>query len=263
MRLKIGEAEIHYQERGSGQPIVWIHGFPLSSKIFEEQLSVEGARNIVFDLPGFGQSPATARELSIDDYAALTLALLDELSIDSAIFAGVSMGGYICLSIARKAPQRVDGLILIDTRETPDNDEAKANRRKSADAVTSSGVGVVVEQMLPKMFSPATYEKEPESVERLRTIMESSSREGVVSALGAMAARSDSTDVLRAAKFPLLIIVGKDDAITPPADAARMISLAPGAQLAEIAGAGHLSTMEKPQEINRTVAEFVRREVSV
>src|SRR5687768_9642865 len=92
--------------------IVWIHGFPLSSAMFEKQRSIDGVRHVMPDLPGFGRTPPPQKAMSMDDYARFVLE-----GVDKATFAGFSMGGYIALAIARIAPERMEGLILIDTRE--------------------------------------------------------------------------------------------------------------------------------------------------
>src|SRR5688572_18399576 len=102
-------------------PILWLHGFPLDARVFENQISLGG---LMPDLPGFGTALPPDRELAMDDYARFALDALDARGIERAIFAGLSMGGYICFAAARLAPERVGGLILIDTRATADTDEA-------------------------------------------------------------------------------------------------------------------------------------------
>lgn len=237
-----------------GTPVVWIHGFPLASSIFEHQLAMRGVRHVMPDLPGFGQSRPDGGELSIDDYARMMIHILDERGIDQAVFAGLSMGGYIALAVARLAPQRLRGLVLIDTRETADTDEARKGRYDSIAKVGRSGVAPVVDAMLPKML---TGEAPPEMRERVREIMASSSAEGVIAALRAMATRHDSTAVLPKIAVPTLIVVGAQDTITPPADAERMASKIPRARLARIADAAHLSNYEQAAEFNRICGSFV------
>src|SRR5687768_3779198 len=105
--------------------IVWIHGFPLSSAVFAKQAAIEG---FAPDLAGFGTAPAPTRDYSMDDYARDVLAAMDRKKIDRAVFAGLSMGGYICMALARIAPERMSGLILIDTRETADDEKGRKGR---------------------------------------------------------------------------------------------------------------------------------------
>ena len=232
--------------------IVWIHGFPLSSAMFEKQRTIEGVRHVMPDLPGFGGTPARS-SMSMDDYARFVLDSVD----GQATFAGFSMGGYIALAIARRAPERMDGLILIDTRETADTDEARKGRYDTIEKVRAQGITPVVDSMLPKMLSASA----PQQMrDRVREIMNTSSPEGVMAALKAMAERPDSTKDLPNITVPTLIVVGAEDPITPPADAERMAAAIPNATLVKIAGAAHLANFEKAEELNAAVADFLARQ---
>ena len=239
---------------GSGTAVLWIHGFPLSSAIFEDQLPIRGARHIIPDLPGFGASRPAAGDLTMDSYARIAIDVLDHRGIDQAIFAGVSMGGYACFAAIRLAPERVGGLILIDTKETADSEEARSGRHQAIEKVRAEGVGPLVESMLPKMLTSAAP---AEMHERLRGIMMTSSPEGVTAALRAMAVRPDSSSLLPTITVPTLVVVGEHDTITPPSDAERMAAAIPGARLVRLAGAAHLSNMETAEEFNKAVEVFL------
>ncbi|HEY0144512.1 MAG TPA: alpha/beta hydrolase [Thermoanaerobaculia bacterium] len=235
--------------------ILWIHGFPLSSAIFDPQLSIGGAQHLTFDLPGFGLSPARAEELTMDDYARMAIDVLDANGVERATLAGFSMGGYVAFAAARLAPERIDGLILLDTRETADTDEARKGRFDSIEKVRAEGVRPIVESMLPKML---TKSAPPEMVERVREIMMSSSPEGTIAALRAMAGRGDSSELLPTLNVPVLVVVGAEDAITPPSDAQRMVAGLPKARLVTVDGAAHLANVEKSAEVNRAIEEYLR-----
>jgi pimeloyl-ACP methyl ester carboxylesterase len=245
---------LNVTDLGEGTPILWIHGYPLASSIFENQLAIRSVRHVMPDLPGFGQSRPDGGDLTIDGYARLMIELLDHRGIDGAVIAGLSMGGYIALAIARLAPARMRGLILLDTRETPDTEDARKGRYESIAKVQQEGVKPVVDAMLPKMLTPAA----PRDMrERIREIMSSSTREGVITALGAMATRPDASALLPRITVPTLVIVGEQDTITTPADAARMAAAIPGARLVKVPGAAHLANYEKAAEVNRAVAGFI------
>ena len=245
---------LNVTDLGEGTPILWIHGFPFASGIYENQLGIRNVRHVMPDLPGFGQSRPQGNELSMDTYAKLMIDLLDRRGIDRAVFAGLSMGGYICFAMARLAPERMRGLILIDTRETADTEDARKTRYESIEKVKEAGIKPIVDSMLPKMLTPGAPR---EMRERVREIMSSATAEGVIAALRAMAERPDSTPTLRKMRVPTLIVVGEEDPITPPADAERMASIISGARLVRIAGAAHASNFEKAAEVNRAVGAFV------
>lgn len=248
---------IHFTDHGTGIPIVWIHGFPLSGRIFDRQLAIRGARHIVPDLPGFGASPAKG-SASMESYAREVLALIDHLQIERAVFAGFSMGGYILLELARQARQRFLGAILIDTREVGDTEEGRAGRETMIANVRKSGVSAAIDAMLPKMLAGEHQPDEP----LVRQIMEQSTEEGVIAALQAMKDRPDSTSTLRGLAVPLLIVVGDSDPITPPADAKRMGALAQRSRIVEIPDAAHLSNLQRAEEFNAAVERFLNEQVA-
>src|SRR4051812_46628534 len=117
-----------FHDTGEGRPIVWIHGFPHASAIFQPQLAIAGVRHIRVDLPGFGASKAPSGALGMADYSREIVAVADHLRVDKFIAAGVSMGGYIVMQMLRDVPERIEGAILIDTRERADSDQAHEDR---------------------------------------------------------------------------------------------------------------------------------------
>jgi 3-oxoadipate enol-lactonase len=246
--------DLHFIDSGDGLPVLWIHGFPLSSEVFRPQQVVEGCRHIFPDLRGFGRSPEPRGALSVDDYADDMLAVLDSLRMDRAVVAGLSMGGYVAFALARKAGARIAALILIDTRETADTAEARGKRTEMIAAVEREGIAPVVRDMLPKLLSPAAP---PDMVREVEAIVQTSSKRGVIAALQAMASRPDSSALLPTLKMPSLVLVGSADTITPRTDAERMASALAGATLVVIEGAGHLSNVERPRDFNRAVSAFL------
>ena len=206
------------------------------------------------DLAGFGTAPPPRRDYSMDDYARDVLGALDQLGIERAVFAGLSMGGYVCFAIARLAAARVERLILIDTREGPDDEKGRKGRLETIEKVKKEGVSVVAEAMLPKMLTPAAA---PALVEEARRIMMSSTTEGVIAALRAMASRPDSSDTLRQLDVPVLVVVGDSDTITTPADAQRMGTMLRNGTVTTLAGAAHLSNFEQAESFNSAVARFL------
>ena len=259
MRVSVDALSIEATLSGrSGMHVVWIHGYPLSSAIFDHQLQIAGLQHIAPDLPGFGRTAAPTHAMTIDDYGELVLRLCDHLGASKAIFAGVSMGGYIALSIARHHPDRVAGLVLIDSRESADSDEMRVKRSEQAERIEREGVGFVVEDMLPKMFGASTREHRSATVEELRHLMLQTTPTGAITAVRAMAQRPDSADVLRGLNAPMLIVVGSEDPITPIGDAERMHHLAPHSTMHILEGAGHLSQLEMFEEFNAVFANWSR-----
>lgn len=218
--------------------------------MFEPQKRIEGYRHLMPDLRGFGSAPAPDDEMSMASYAR---DLLNVVDAERFVLAGFSMGGYIAMELLRQVPERIAALLLLDTRETPDTEEGRANRFKQADDVAKNGIGGVVEAMLPKMVVQDAFRDE------VRRIMESASPQGVIAALKAMATRPDSTATLRSATMPAFVIVGDRDEITPVRDAERMVSLLPHAEMAPIARAAHMANYEASEQVNNLIAAFLGR----
>lgn len=256
--VNVSGGALHYAVEGEGEPLLLIHGFPLSHEMWRPQLDALKAsyRVIAPDLRGFGGSSALGGATTMESYASDCVAILDALQIDSAFVGGLSMGGYIAMAMLRVDAGRVRGLVLVDTQASPDDDAAKKKREENAARVEKEGTAFLVEQLLPKLLSKGAAT----SVQReLSRIMSAQSPAAVASALRAMAKRPDSKDMLARFSGPSLVIVGAEDEITPITKAKQMADVLTGSELVTIPGAAHMSNMEAPEAVNATIREFLRR----
>lgn len=245
---------------GQGRPVVLLHAFPLSRAMWQPQRDAlaKVCRLITPDLPGFGDSPLLDGTPTADAMADAVARVLDAAGVKGpVVLGGLSMGGYVSFAFVRRHPQRLAGLILADTRAEPDDDTAKANRDKMIGFASTNPAGAVIEQMLPKLLGQTTQERQPAVVERVREIGAAQRPAGILAALQVLRNRADSTPTLGQIQVPTLILVGKEDALTPPALAESMAARVAGARLVTIEGAGHLSNLEQPQGFNDAVAAFV------
>ena len=167
------------------------------------------------------------------------------------------MGGYAAFAFYRKYADRVQALILADTRPQPDTPEAKQGRENTAHTALREGVAGIAQGLIPRMLAPSTVQQRPKVVDRVRQIMLSTSVNGYIGDLRGLASRPDSTPTLSRITCPTLVIVGDQDALTPPADAQLMAKAIPHASLKIIAKAGHLSPIEQPRAFNLAVRSFV------
>jgi pimeloyl-ACP methyl ester carboxylesterase len=244
----------------SNETLVFLHGFPLSSEMWNPQFEhfAKSYRVIAPDLIGFGKS-APREEVSMEAYADEVAALLTEHGVEKAVLIGFSMGGYVALAFLRKYPEKVRALVLTDTRAEADSPEARNNRLQQAQAVLEQGNAPVRDGMLPKLFSPYTKEHKPEVIRQVDEIIMSAPPTGVRAALAAMASRPDSVADLPQIRVPALVIVGEDDVITPLEAAQVMADGIPGAQLRTIPRAGHLSNLEQPESFNAALEDFLQK----
>lgn len=257
--LGVNRVEIAYDDVGSGPVVVLLHGYPFNRTLWRNQVAAlqENHRVIVPDLRGHGASGVIPGPASMELMAGDIAGLLDNLKIERATIGGLSMGGYVALAFCRLFPFRVLSLILAATRAQADTDEAKQNRAVQAAKARSEGMEGIADALLPKMLTAETVAKRPEIVKHLRGMMASTSPEGAAAALQGMATRLDQTSFLPEIVAPTLILVGSEDAITPPADAELMNREIQGSRLQIIERAGHVLNLEKPEEFNAAVGRFL------
>ena len=250
---------VAYDDAGRGEALVLLHGFPFDRSMWRGQSRDLGERCRVIapDLRGLGETPLGYAEVTMGEMAEDVAALLDALGVERAVLGGLSMGGYVAFEFFRRFPRRVRALVLADTRPQADADDARRTREETARRALADGMEPIADSMLPKLLSASTREREPEVVGRVRAMMLGTSPEGAAAALRAMAARRDQTDLLSSIDVPTLIVVGVEDAITPPSDAEAMAAKIKGARLVRIEGEAHLSNVERPEEFNRALGDFV------
>jgi 3-oxoadipate enol-lactonase len=251
--------EFAYDDAGEGTPLVLLHGFPFNRSMWREQTeSLRGAwRVIAPDLRGHGETAVAGEVASMEEMAEDVAALLDELNIARTVVGGLSMGGYVALAFYRKFRERVRALILADTRPQADTDDGRRARAETAQRALNEGMGAVVDAMLPKLLAPSTRERTPEVADRVRSMMLGTNPSGAAAALRGMAARRDQTELLSEINVPTLIVVGTEDALTPPSDSETMHANIEGSRLVKIEGAGHVSNVERPEDFNRALGEFL------
>ena len=247
-----------HDESGEGVPVVLLHPFPLNRTFWSPQLGafVDHCRCIAPDLRGFGGTPAVP-PFSIDRYADDVAALLDQLSIESAVIGGISMGGYVALSMWQRHRSRVRGLMLFDTRAGADSDIARSQRADQIASARTGGSASVAAALLPAVLGATTRARHPEIVAEVQRIMLRASTAGIIGAIEAMMNRADSTNALKTIDVPTLVVCGAEDVLTPPEESRAMHDRIPGSTLEIIEGAGHLSSMERQSAVNHVIREFL------
>ena len=243
--------------------LVLIHGFPLSPAMWAPQFAMaeRGWRIIVPELRGFGDGAADPPVTSIDDYAADVIDLLDGLHVETAVIAGLSMGGYVAFSMFRHAPRYFHAMILADTKSEGDSPEAVTGRKNLQQLVREKGQAAAAEALLPKLVGESTRRDRPEVVDTLRRLITGNSVESITGALTALMTRPDSTPTLSGIHCPALILVGDEDGLTPPPLSEQMHRDIAGSELVKIEGAGHMSNMEQPELFNAALARFLDHRV--
>lgn len=246
-----GTVGLDLQVRGAdlgGPPLVLLHAFPLDRTTWERVAPrLDGLAPVVLvNLPGFGATPLPPGSPSLDAGADALAAALDRLGYRRAVLAGVSMGGYVALAFARRHPDHVAALALVDTKAETDPAPARANRERMAEAVLGEPGTRVLTPMLDTLVGPTTRAERPEVVAWLTGMLTRAPVEGVAWSQRAMAARADTREALAGLDVPVAVVVGEEDPLTPPATAADLAATARDAVLTVLPRTGHLSPVESP-----------------
>ncbi|MGB9669460.1 MAG: alpha/beta fold hydrolase, partial [Anaerolineales bacterium] len=192
-KIQFSDFTMAYDDVGSGKAILFIHGFPLTRKMWQPQMEGLSAhfRIIAPDLRGHGESTPTKGVYSMELLADDCAALLDQLNIHQVTVCGLSMGGYIAFAFAKKHADRLAGLILTATRASADTPEGKSNRDRTIQEVLQTGKSGLIETMIQRLLSPASLKNNLTLVNELRTIMESVTLDAIVGDLYGMKERAD------------------------------------------------------------------------
>jgi pimeloyl-ACP methyl ester carboxylesterase len=251
-----------YNDDGPGPVVVLLHGFPFDRSMWSHQRSSVGSiyRLITPDLRGHGSTAAPDGIYTVDEMADDVLELLDALQLyEPAVIGGLSMGGYLALSIAARHPERVKALMLMNTRAAADTPEAAKIREGLAGKVEESGdTGPVVDGMLPKLFSRKTFERHPELVARMHARMARTPARTIVGTLRGLAIRPDRTEDLPRIAVPTLVIAGTEDQLIPMEESERIARSMPDARLVTIPDAGHVAPMENHPVTDPAILDFLR-----
>lgn len=224
--------------------VVLIHAFPVDAAMWERQVvDLEGEVGALAPhLPGFGGEDLPEGPLTVEAMADAVAAAMDRAGLERAVMAGCSMGGYAAFEMWRRHRDRVAGMLLVDTRAEPDDDEGRRKRHDLAAKVREQGSGVVVESP-PPLLSPAA----PDDLwERVKGWIARQPADAIARAALGMAERPDSRPDLPTIDVPTTVVVGSEDTLTPPALSEAMAEAIPGAELVVLEGAGHLSNLEDP-----------------
>jgi pimeloyl-ACP methyl ester carboxylesterase len=240
--------------------LVLLHAFPLSATMYQEVAEEFDGDLLTPDLPGFGDVPLEAGEPSLDVYADHVVRQLDARGADRVVIGGTSMGGYVAMAFCRRHADRVAGVALIDTKATADPDAGAEGRRAMAAAmVEGQTTEPLLDNVFPKLLGDTTTRDRPAVVQRVRGWVAGADPAAAAYAQRAMAARPDSLETLSALTVPSLVVVGEEDVLSPPTDAAVMASALHGAVVVEIPRVGHLTPVEAPRYVAEALTELVQR----
>lgn len=246
--ISLGYDEV---DEGGHTPIVFLHGVGSDKSVWRPQLEYfRGERRAVaFDYPGYGDSDPAFEGMTRDDYASTVLAAMTELGIETAHVCGLSLGGVVAIAMCHADEKRCASLILADTFAVHPEGRAIYERSVTASENLRAAAEARVDILLAQ---PAASRVRSEVVETMSRI------DPAAYCIGAEAVwLADQRDRAERIRVSTLVLVGDQDLVTPPELSDELLDLIPEARMQVIEGAGHIVNLEKADEFNRVVAEFV------
>jgi 3-oxoadipate enol-lactonase len=258
-RLRSADAEIVYEIRGNGPPVVLLHPFPCHHEFWNPvAAAIESRYRLILpDLRGHGDSEIGEGPAFMQKHANDVARMLDAAGVGKATFIGCSIGGYILFEFWRRFRLRVTSLALCDTRPQADTPEARKNRLNAAAMVLDQGTETFIESMIPKLMGHTTLTTRPDLVGEARVMMRRMSAEDISLVQQGMADRPDSVADLKTISVPTLIVVGEEDVLSTQADGELMRQYIAGSQMKVIQKAGHYAPWEQPEAVGTVLRQFL------
>lgn len=247
---------IGYDAHGEGPAVLLLAPFPFD-RSFWGNLALPGFRLIAIDARGYGDSALGEPGFTMDQLADDAVALLDHLGIPMAAAVGCSMGGYVALALATKRPQRLSALVLMDTRAGADGANARASRDAGIAQVRAHGAASFLDGIGVRLCGRSSSDETRAAVHAMAMGSSGELDRALLATLVALRDRPDRTQQLASLRLPTLVLVGTEDAVTPPDEARAMQRAIPGATLVELEGAGHLPSLERPAALNAALLDWL------
>ena len=249
---------VFYEEVGSGPAIVLGHSLLCSGEMWANQVPslAEAYRVINIDYRGHGQSGTVKKSFTLSDLVDDTVAILDELEIDTAIWAGLSTGGMVALRAALDVPERVRAILVADASAAAEPYYPKLKYRALGLGARLVGLRPFVPAVAPIMFGETTLRENREIIDEWVPNFLSIDLPSVLRGLEAVVTRDSVVKDLGKIKVPTLVMVGNEDRAQPVPRSQEIAEGIDGSRLEIIPRAGHLSALEQPERVTRVMLEF-------
>jgi 3-oxoadipate enol-lactonase len=245
---------INYIVEGDGPWLTFSHSLACNLHSWDEEARrlSDHFKVLRFDTRGHGGSSAPAGAYTLDLLADDLHGLLQALGVRSTHFVGLSMGGMIGQTFALRYPDMLKSLVLCDTSSRFDLDINERVR-----IVQAQGIEPMVAPTLSRFFSDEFRKASPDVVENVAAMIRSTPVPGYLGCCHAVS-KIDLVARLKDIRCPTMVVVGKDDLVTPVAMAEEIHRAMPGSKLEVLPAAAHLSNLEQPEAFNQALAGFLR-----
>jgi 3-oxoadipate enol-lactonase len=208
------------------------------------------------DLPGHGLSPLGDEITSMETMGSAVLRLLDALSIESAIFCGCSIGGYLLYELWRQAPERVKALAICSAKPHADTPETRRAREATIAEIERHGTPRFFDAMLDTLVGAPAKERDPDILHRLCAMMERMSAESAIAVQRALAARPDSRATAATIRVPTAVLAGALDRGSSPPEMRELANTVPGSTFYLLQEMGHYAPYEQPRLVGALLRRF-------
>lgn len=244
-----------YTYKGNGTSLVFLHGYLENKELWEEFYPYFTENQIIcIDLPGCGLSSAQHNQ-SIESMATAVYDTLNEIKIQRAFFIAHSMGGYVALALAEMHPEIFKGLVLLHSHPFADSNEKKIARMQEIEVVKAGKKMLLFNTFVPKLYAPHFNDEKYFSISRKMAL--STTDEGIIACLNAMANRKDKTLCMNLCKFPILWIYGRYDQLFNYELAENFNLTNPFVTKFLMNRSGHMSMFEQRDDFIALVKNFI------
>lgn len=254
---RVSGGHLHYQIEGqaNGPALVLSNSLATNFGMWETQMPEleKHFRVLRYDTRGHGLSDVTAGPYSFEQLARDVLALADSVDMDKFSFCGLSMGGITGMWLGVNAGHRLHKLALCSTAAKIGNSDIWNAR---IEAVRKGGMKSIAAATMERWFTARFREREPQTVERIKQMVESTSPEGFIANCEALR-EADFREGIGKIRTPTLVISGTHDTGTTPADGKFLTEQIPGARYEQL-DAAHLCNIEQKDQFTKEVANFFR-----
>jgi len=261
IKIVVNGQTVNYDDNGpvNAPTIIFIHGFPFNKSVWrlQAELFKNNYRVIAYDIRGHGESTSGDQPPSIELFTEDLIAFMNLLNLEKVMLCGLSMGGHVALNAIQKYPGRFISLVLSGTKCPADNEEAREQRIVEKQQLKEKGIDNYADESLKRLFAPVSFSTRKEEVRATRKMIVENNPEEVSRTLAALAERKETCSGLAQINVPVLILVGKEDKITPPTEAQYLNERIKGSQLSVIEYAGHLANLENTHEYNEILGKFI------
>ena len=263
-QVKANSVKLNYELEGQGPPLVLINGLTMTLSGWAYQIKPFSERYtlIRYDCRGQGGSEKPDEEYSQEMHADDLSCLLDKLDVDRAHIVGLSNGGMIAQHFALRYPEKTGALVLVDTSSYIGK-LLELTIQSWIKATEAGGNELRYDVFLPQIFSESYITNNEEQIMGMKEYSAEINSPAAVINLARASMKHDVTNRLSEIKSPTLIVVGEEDILVPPKYSHVLKSNIQDSELRVIEGSGHVPPLEKPDEFNSIVLEFLKRHDSI